>query len=66
MVLPTALIRATSSLRPRFAVASGDSSRAAVMHGSYRIALAELEPYPFSSRAIQPGDYRATFVVTRR
>jgi hypothetical protein len=44
---------------------TGDSSRAAAMHGSYRVALEELQPYPFSSRTIQPGDYRATLLVTR-
>jgi hypothetical protein len=46
---------------------TGDSSRAAVVHGGFRIALEELQPYPFSSRPpIQPGDYRATFVVSRQ
>ena len=29
------------------------------------IALVQLSPYPFSSRAIQPQDYRATLKVTR-
>ena len=44
---------------------TGDSSRAAVVHGSVRITLSELQPYPFSSRPpITPGDYRATFTVT--
>ena len=43
---------------------TGDSSRAAVVHGSVRITLGELQPYPFSSRPpITPGDYRATFTV---
>jgi hypothetical protein len=31
----------------------------------FRVELAELQPYPFSSRTIQPGDYRATLVVAR-
>ena len=31
----------------------------------FRIELAELQPYPFSSRTIEPGDYRATLIVTR-
>jgi hypothetical protein len=44
---------------------TGDSSRAAVVHGSVRIALMELQPYPFSSRTIAPGDYRATFSASR-
>ena len=33
---------------------TGDSSRAAVMHRQVRIALVELQPYPFSSRTIAP------------
>jgi hypothetical protein len=42
---------------------TGDMSRASVAHGRARITLVELQPYPFSSRAIRPEDYRATFVV---
>jgi hypothetical protein len=34
-------------------------------HGSYVISLVELSPYPFSSRPISPGDYRATLRVRR-
>jgi hypothetical protein len=30
------------------------------------IALVQLSPYPFSSRTISPGEYRATLNVTRR
>ena len=44
---------------------TGDSARATATHGSLRIALVELQPYPFSSRTIAPGDYRATLRVTR-
>lgn len=45
---------------------TGDSSRAAVTHKQLRIALVELQPYPFSSRPpIEPGDYRATLTVSR-
>ena len=36
-----------------------------VTHEDLAIALVELTPYPFSSRPIQPGDYRATLRVTR-
>jgi hypothetical protein len=36
-----------------------------VTHEDLTIALVELAPYPFSSRPIQPGDYRATLRVTR-
>ena len=43
---------------------TGDSSRASVTYGSVKVTLVELTPYPFSSRTIAPGDYRATLVVT--
>lgn len=36
-----------------------------VVHEGLTISLTQLAPYPFSSRTIQPGDYRATFKVTR-
>jgi hypothetical protein len=44
---------------------TGDSRRATVVHGAFRIGLVELQPYPFSSRAIRSDEYRATLVVTR-
>jgi hypothetical protein len=44
---------------------TGDSSRATVKHNQHRIALVELQPYPFSSRTIAPGEYRATLTVSR-
>lgn len=36
-----------------------------VTHDGLTITLVELQPYPFSSRPIEPGDYRATLRVTR-
>lgn len=36
-----------------------------VRHGDLTIALENLSPYPFSSRTIAPGEYRATLWVTR-
>lgn len=36
-----------------------------VRHGELTIALEELSPYPFSSRTIDPSEYRATLRVTR-
>lgn len=36
-----------------------------VRHGDLTIGLVRLEPYPFSSRTIEPGDYRATLRGTR-
>ena len=37
----------------------------AVVHEGFRIELVELKPYPFSSKTIEPGDYRAMLRVTR-
>jgi hypothetical protein len=34
-------------------------------HGMFTISLVELSPYPFSSRPIAPGDYRARVRVVR-
>jgi hypothetical protein len=36
-----------------------------VTHDAVRIELVRLQPYPFSSSAIDPASYQATFVVTR-
>lgn len=36
-----------------------------VQHDGVTISLVQLMPYPFSSRTIQPDDYRATLVVSR-
>ena len=36
-----------------------------VKHGDLTIELVQLSPYPFSSRTIQLGEYRATLRVTR-
>ena len=45
---------------------TGDASRASVTYGSVKVTLVDLQPYPFSSRTIAPGDYRATLVVSVR
>ena len=37
-----------------------------VTHGGVTVALVELMPYPFSSRPINPADYRATLRLTRQ
>lgn len=60
-------IRATDSggTSSDFELHTGDSSRAAVVYRAVRIELVELQPYPFSSRTIQPDEYRATLVLTR-
>ena len=44
---------------------TGDSSRASATYGNVKVTLLELQPYPFSSRTIEPRDYRATLRVTR-
>ena len=44
---------------------TGDDSRRTTQHGDFRIELVELAPYPFSSRTIQPDEYRATLRVVR-
>ena len=36
-----------------------------VQHDAITIALVQLSPYPFSSRTIQPDEYRATLIVRR-
>jgi hypothetical protein len=40
-------------------------SMAPVRHDDLTIALVQLSPYPFSSKTIQPDEYRATLRVTR-
>ena len=44
---------------------TGDASQASITHGGVTIELVELQPYPFSSRTIAPGDYRATLRASR-
>jgi hypothetical protein len=44
---------------------TGDSRRAFATHRDLRIELKNLQPYPFSSRTIDPSDYRATLIVQR-
>lgn len=36
-----------------------------VRHDDYAIHLVKLEPYPFSTRTIQPEEYRVTLRVTK-
>ena len=57
-------VRDGATLSP-YELHTGDSSRATVTYKQVRIALVELQPYPFSSRTIAPMDYRATLTVTR-
>lgn len=43
---------------------TGDSARAVATHRQLRIELVRLDPYPFSTRTIGQGDYRATLTIT--
>jgi hypothetical protein len=58
-------VRVSDSGEADYELHTGDSSRATVTHRQTRIALVNLQPYPFSSRTIEPDDYRATLTVTR-
>jgi hypothetical protein len=44
---------------------TGDQRRGTITHRDLRIGLVDLQPYPFSSRPVQPGDYRATLTTVR-
>ena len=58
-------IRVVSGAAVDYELHTGDLSRTAVTHAGLRIELVNLQPYPFSSRTINPGDYRRTLRATR-
>ena len=58
-------VRVTTGVTNDYDLHTGDSSRATVTHGSFRISLVQLQPFPFSSRTIAQSEYRATLTVTR-
>ncbi len=58
-------VRASGSVTADYELHTGGPPRFVTTPTGFRIELAELQPYPFSSRTIWPGDYRATLVVTR-
>lgn len=58
-------VRVTAGFTAAYDLHTGDSTRASATHGAFRISLVDLQPYPFSSRTIQPGEYRATLTVVR-
>jgi hypothetical protein len=58
-------IRVTGNGTASYELHTGDASRATVAHGRYVISLVELQPYPFSSNPVNPGEYRATLLVQR-
>jgi len=59
-------IRAMNGAAVDYELHTGDQSRAAVIHQGLRLELVQLQPYPFSSRTIQPEEYRATLRASRR
>ena len=59
-------VRVSTGVTNDYELHTGDSSRASVTHGSFRISLVDLQPYPFSSRTIAQGEYRATLTVARQ
>ena len=44
---------------------TGDAAKAFAVFQGLRVELKELQPYPFSSRTIAKGDYKATLTVSR-
>jgi hypothetical protein len=58
-------VREGAGREAEYELHTGDSTHAAVVYQNVRIALSELQPYPFSARTIAPDDYRATLTVTR-
>lgn len=58
-------IRAADGRSSEYELHTGDESRAAITHGGFRIELINLQPYPFSSRTIQPDEYRAMLRASR-
>ena len=58
-------IRAADGGSSEYELHTGDESRAAINHAGFRIELVNLQPYPFSSRTIQPEEYRAMLRVSR-
>ena len=44
---------------------TGDARQSVTVYRDFTIRLVRLEPYPFSSRTIDPSDYRATLLVRR-
>jgi hypothetical protein len=56
-------VRVVDASASDYELHTADSPRAVAVHRQTRIQLLELQPYPFSSRTIAPGDYRATLAV---
>jgi hypothetical protein len=59
-------LRVATDVTEHYELHTGDAARGAVSHRSFRIALVELQPYPFSGRTTAPEEYRATLTVSRQ
>ena len=58
-------LRVTEATSAEYELHTGNQALAAARHAGFRIEMAQLQPYPFSSRTIESGEYRATLTVTR-
>jgi hypothetical protein len=58
-------VRVAETATRDYELHTGDSRQSAVTHAGFKIELQQLQPYPFSSRTIEPGEYRASFSVSR-
>ena len=58
-------VRVSGSGPADYELHAGDQSRAAITHRGIPLELVLLQPYPFSSRMIQPDEYRATFKASK-
>jgi hypothetical protein len=59
-------VRVRMGFTNQYELHTGDSARATATHGSVRISLVDLQPYPFSSRTITQDEYRVTLTVARQ
>jgi len=58
-------VRVSTGVTGEYELHTGDSARGAATHGSFRISLVNLQPFPFSGRTIAQSEYRATLTVAR-
>jgi hypothetical protein len=57
-------VRVVEAAGAEYQLHTGGPPHAVVTPGGFRVELVQLQPYPFSGRTIEPGNYRATFVVS--
>ena len=58
-------VRASDATSAEYELHTGNAALAVARHGAFRIELSQLQPYPFSNRTTESGDYRATLVISR-